>query len=427
LPRDLSRWVRGTAAVKITLPRGIRRLDPMRETVLVVSHEASRTGAPILGYNLVCELRKRYNVIAVYLGPGPLVVATRAVGVVTIARAQNTRSITFGETLVREIVSLTRLKFAIVNSIESGCMLPALSRHRVPTITLAHEFASYTRPLGTFRDAALLSDKLVFSSPLTRDNAGSQLEDLEGWSFPVIPQGRCVVPQTEPSGVITRHPARTPIAEVLRPPRFPLETIVVVGAGTVQIRKGIDLFIECANGIRQRAPELNCRFVWIGNGYDPSRDTSYSAYLADQLRRVELGEHCIFVDAVPDLSPAFASADIFLLSSRLDPLPNVAIDAMTARVPVVCFDKCTGIADHLRNAMQGDQCVAQYLNTNDMVTKLIALAQSKALRQSVGMRLSNYAEATFNMERYVSQIEQLALDAAASRNHMTAKLSPVPQ
>ena len=44
--------------------------DPARETVVVVSHEASRTGAPLLALNILEDLRTRYNVVAILLGGG---------------------------------------------------------------------------------------------------------------------------------------------------------------------------------------------------------------------------------------------------------------------------------------------------------------------------------------------------------------------
>ena len=59
--------------------------------------------------------------------------------------------------------------------------------------------------------------------------------------------------------------------------------MIVLGVGTVQLRKGVDLFIECAARV-VHAPDGNrCRFVWIGNGYDPDNDLGYSVYLADQV------------------------------------------------------------------------------------------------------------------------------------------------
>ena len=36
------------------------------------------------------------------------------------------------------------------------------------------------------------------------------------------------------------------------------------------------------------------------------------------------------------------------MTSRLDPLPNVGIDAMNESTPVHCFDNACGIADILK-------------------------------------------------------------------------------
>jgi hypothetical protein len=58
--------------------------DPSRRTVLLVSHEASQTGAPVLAFNLIEKFAVRYNVISVLLGPGGLENAFRDVSSVTI-------------------------------------------------------------------------------------------------------------------------------------------------------------------------------------------------------------------------------------------------------------------------------------------------------------------------------------------------------
>jgi len=63
---------------------GAIAFDPARETVLVVSHEASMTGAPILSLNLVRGLQRRYNVVSLLLGGGPLVRDFREASVLSV-------------------------------------------------------------------------------------------------------------------------------------------------------------------------------------------------------------------------------------------------------------------------------------------------------------------------------------------------------
>ena len=58
--------------------------DPARETVVVVSHEASRTGAPILALNIIEGLCTKYNVVAIVLGRGDLIDSFRSTATATV-------------------------------------------------------------------------------------------------------------------------------------------------------------------------------------------------------------------------------------------------------------------------------------------------------------------------------------------------------
>src|SRR3954468_7699470 len=62
-------------SVASTLRIDTSRVNPKRETVLVVSHEATRTGAPVLAYNIVKRLNAQHNVVTVLLSGGNIVSA----------------------------------------------------------------------------------------------------------------------------------------------------------------------------------------------------------------------------------------------------------------------------------------------------------------------------------------------------------------
>lgn len=384
-------------------------IDNTRETVLVVSHDGARGGAPILSYNIVKGLLKKYNVVALFLGPGPIPEACRQAGAVVIGPVVIREATPLTEVVVAAMAELTSFKFALANSIEARHVLPAFAKRYIPTVTLIHEFAAYIRPHSAFREAVFWSGQVVFSSKVTRDNAVTEYPDL-GWrEYPVIPQGRCVVPgRTNGADRADREEAER-IQRSLRPEGFSSSGVVILAAGSVEYRKGVDLFIDCAARVLRRAPDLSFRFVWIGKGYDPDRDVAYSVYLEDQVRRSGLDKHVIFLKEVSDLAAAYDAADLFVLTSRLDPLPNVAIDALTIGLPIVCFRKASGIAEFLEESDLGQHSVAAYLDTDDMALKLIALSQSRELRAQLAEKCAAVAATTFNMERYVGQLEQLAL------------------
>ncbi len=378
-----------------------------RETILVVSHEASRTGAPILSLNLVQALVGQYNVVALLLGGGPLSDAFKLSGAAVLESFYLRGNPGLANDIVSQLCARFNFKFALVNSIESRVVLPPLGDYFIPVISLIHEFASYTRPRNAFRDALFWSGEVVFSANVTMENALAEFPDLSDRSAHILPQGRCLLPLAEFSEEQLQAES-THIHRLIRPKGLAEDTVVVLGAGTVQIRKGVDLFIECAARVVHALDGNRCRFVWIGNGYDPDNDVGYSVYLADQIRRADLQEHVIFVGETAAIETAYKEADLLLLSSRLDPLPNVAIDAMAHGLPVLCFDKTTGIADFLIESGLRSHCVAEYLDSSNMAKKILELAGSQALRKDVAEQCRAASMAYFNMAEYVASLEVLA-------------------
>ncbi|MHB8321192.1 MAG: rhamnan synthesis F family protein [Acidithiobacillus sp.] len=383
----------------------LHTLDPQRETVLVVCHDGSRSGAPILGYNLVLDLLRQYNVVTLFLGPGPMLEACRALGSVVLGPVAHHRHPLIADRTIAAILERTALRFAIINSVEARFPLAALARRHVATVSLIHEFAAYIRPHGAFLDTVRWSGATVFSSRLTRDDARDRHGELREIAFPVIPQGRCVLP----GGSTVRSAAPTVILRRAAPPTdFLADGLVVLGLGTVELRKGVDLFLDCAARVYRAAPNLPIRFVWVGKGYDPENDTDYSVYLADQIQRAGLAQWVQFVDELPDLQGMYAAADLLLLSSRLDPMPNVAINALSEGLPVLCFDKATGIADILRDHGLAESCVAPYLDTARMAEQILAIAHSPTLLRELAESAMRLAAETFQMPHYVERIVALS-------------------
>src|SRR5262249_47883317 len=153
---------------------------------------------------------------------------------------------------------------------------------------------------------------------------------LRGRPIHLLPQGATPAPamhrarQTDESSRALSELARLKQNE---------HALVVLGCGTDHFRKGVDLFLSCASAVARLASKRPVRFVWLGAGFEPDTDTLYSCYLADQIERAGLGTTVTMIDAIPDVEPAYALTDVFFLSSRLDPLPNVTIDAALHGIP----------------------------------------------------------------------------------------------
>lgn len=418
------RWARRNGLVQIfrILSRGLyyaaktnvyllNKADQSRETILVVSHEASRTGAPILALNLVNKLSKRYNVVVILLGSGNIIesfIRSNALEIHILNK--NFMPWILILRRLRSVLRRYHFKYALVNSIESSIVLDALDNSEIPTISLIHEFAAYTRPRDAFRRTLFSSTEVVFSADIVRKNMVAEYPDLAICKTHLLPQGLCLPPtDNKSSSEIEREHER--IRDLIRQKKPSGDRFIVLGAGSVQIRKGVDLFIDCAHRIKNSRGGDNFRFVWIGKGFDPENDLTYSAYLQDQICRSELQGYVEFIDETFAIEAAYEEADIFFLSSRLDPLPNVAIEVMAHRVPVVCFEKTTGIADFLNESGLGNFCVGKYLDCADLAEKILCLSRSKILYDSVCSRCYEESTRAFDMDKYVINLERVASGA----------------
>jgi glycosyltransferase involved in cell wall biosynthesis len=400
---------RRTLPVTATLNFDRSRLKSGRETVLIIVHEASRTGAPILAYNVAKRLRRTRNVVALLLAGGGLVEDFEAcchavIGPLTYADWHP------GEIkhLMKHVLAAFPASYAIVNSIASWMSVPPLGRALVPVVLLVHEFASYTRPKSAMAQGLHWATEIVFSADLVARSAREEHPTETRRPLHVFPQGHCDLPPVRER--ITNLRAPPDLRSVFRP-RGAEDALVVLGCGFVHIRKGVDLFLSCAAAVAAMQPRRPVRFIWIGAGYDPEEDAAYSCYLADQITRSGLQETVEIIDEVTDLEPAYAMSDVFFLSSRLDPLPNVTVDAAVHGIPIVCFEGASGMADILAAHPETRPCVVPHLDVHAAAAVIVELANDEAKRREVGESLRNIGQATFDMDGYVARIAALGNQA----------------
>ena len=113
---------------------------------------------------------------------------------------------------------------------------------------------------------------------------------------------------------------------------------IIGGAGSAGWRKGTDLFLQLACIINKKLPHNNMIFLWVGN---QSRE---SAAQADyEIEKNGLQGKMLFTGSKPDPQNYFQVFDLLALTSREDPFPLVALEAMALKKPVYCFNDTGGI------------------------------------------------------------------------------------
>lgn len=383
-----------------------KKIDEFKENIIIVTHDLSITGCPILSLNIAKHLKAKYNVFALPLQDGKLRNEFIETFDVVLESSSNLLDPEIIHKELDEFIKKSSFLFsyAIVNSIVSRLVLPAIAKNFIPSISLIHEFASYIFPKDAIRETVLWSNETIFSAQIVLDDNIKYCKELEGLDIKILPQGICkpIFVKKVDSYFIQD------IKKSLKSYKNNSKTTVVLGCGSVHLRKGVDLFISSAAILKEKCAQLPFKFVWAGGGFDPLKDLSYSSYLEDQIMRYDIKDYLIFIGEIIDIDQIYEISDILFLSSRLDPLPNVAIESMSKGIPIICFDKSSGIAEILNGYDCGKYCVAPYLDVQKASELILNLIKNKSLYSFVSEQMAEIANEHFNMPRYVSRLNLLA-------------------
>ena len=251
--------------------------------------------------------------------------------------------------------------------------------------------------------------QIVFSSKATAESARVDYPHLEKRPVHILAQGECELPPRNDAGAQQR---RLNLARAVRPPGAEHQ-IVVLGCGTIAPRKGVDLFFECAKRVSQMKTEQPVRFVWIGARRPEFIDDRFYVQMQTLLRRSGIADRAVILDEVADLEPGYAAADILFVSARLDPLPNIAIDAALRGLPIVCFQGAGGVPEFLQGDPAAAIGVVANLDVSAAAAAIVRLADDANLRRLAGEATRHIGRRIFSMERYVEQLNTVGEAAVA--------------
>jgi glycosyltransferase involved in cell wall biosynthesis len=118
----------------------------------------------------------------------------------------------------------------------------------------------------------------------------------------------------------------------------------VVAAGRLGHQKGFDLLVEAFAGVRQMLGRGTLTI--LGDGPD-------RAALMARADALGIGDAVRLVGFQENPFAYFGAADIFVLSSRYEGLPNVVLEALASGCPVVAFDCPHGAREIVRDGVNG--------------------------------------------------------------------------
>jgi glycosyltransferase involved in cell wall biosynthesis len=380
--------------------------------VLFITHDASRTGAPIVLLHLLRAV-VRADVIDVVVAAGsggpllaeftqlaPTVVlsaprAVRAVGRRVRGGASATRQLERA-LAKRRIGRLGRFDLVYSNTVMNTELLALVGS--APVITHVHELEQWIAAKVTPEKMDTLvarTDHFIVASEPVRRN----LCDRHG----ADPARVTVVEEFIDLDAV---PARAgPSSDVAG------GSVHIGGAGTLDRRKGADLFIRAAAAIRA-ASTVDIRFTWIGGDLEAAFAREVRALAAE----LGIADHVVFTGHVGDALRRLAQLDLFLLTSREDPFPLVMLEAAALRLPIVCFDGTGGAPGFVEDDAGS---VVAHLDTAALAQAALGLIDDPARMRRAGDRAREKVERRSDVKvaapRILALIEATCADADGQR------------
>lgn len=294
---------------------------------------------------------------------------------------------------------------AITSTVICGSVVPLLKRSGFQVLSLIHEMPGIIREMKQEENAKLiasLADKIVFPAQLVRD----QFNEIVS-----LPEEKVVI---RAQGVLRKNPYKhaknEAHREICKQHSLPINTQIVLCIGYMDVRKGIDFFVEIASLVIKQCPETV--FIWVGHA-----EISLEQKIHERVQALGLTSKIIFAGYVRDPMAYYAAASVYALTSREDPFPNVVLESAEVNVPIVGFQDASGAGDFI--LAQGGRLAKQYSTEDfsrhvcDLLTQPFAgVAQGVASLRQYAIDLVHYLNGfprvsvivpNYNYERYIHQ------------------------
>jgi len=404
--------------------------------VLFISHDASRTGAPMLLLNFLRwfkenadtpfeillgrggELEKDFSALAptsVFYreGEGPEAIRKHNI----IRRVTRRLGINNPASRIRRRMAGSNIGLIYSNTSTNGNILQALSFLDCPVISHIHEL-SYSIDLRSdkFDYVKERTAHFIACSQAVKDNLVNR-HNISPDNISVIHE---FTPTPDENAISTQH-------LLCHELKLPEDAFIVGSSGTRHWRKGPDLFIQLASCVLDKLRAFdkmnqrirsnvipacfkrestlldprfrgddNLHFVWIGGGDKEQNDA-----IGRAVAETGLKEQVHFLEAKQDPLGYFADFDVFALTSREDPFPLVCLEVASLGKPVLCFDKSGGEPEFVEK-----DCgfVVPNLDVDAMADRVIELYKDREFLRQLGQNAAKKVRNRHTLEANAPKI-----------------------
>jgi len=184
---------------------------------------------------------------------------------------------------------------------------------------------------------------------------------------------------------------------------IPQDAFVVACVGRLREQKGHRYLLDALDAVRSEIPSILCLIAGEG---------PLSGQLEARAQLLGLAGVCRFLGLVNPIQHVYEAADVLVLPSLYEGMPNVVLEAMATGRPVIAT-AVEGSTDLVVPSVTGILIPAG--NVGALATALLRLARDPDRRTEMGRQSRLIAERKYGIERMVAAVERLYLKEFAQR------------
>ncbi len=173
------------------------------------------------------------------------------------------------------------------------------------------------------------------------------------------------------------------------------DSCVAIYVGRLDPQKGVDVLLRAVAMARKRAPHLELLLVGAG----PQRPA-----LEQLAAELQINSHARFLGWRPEATELMRAADMLVLPSRWEGMPNVVLEAMAAGLPVVAT-RAEGTAELVRHRETG--LLVAIDDAHELAEAIAETAADAELRRTWGLRGQAIAINDFSVVQMVQRYQHL--------------------
>jgi glycosyltransferase involved in cell wall biosynthesis len=171
--------------------------------------------------------------------------------------------------------------------------------------------------------------------------------------------------------------------------------------GNINSFKGHSYFIKAANKIKDEIKDV--KFLIVGSKLDTA--SAYWNKLQKLVSELGLEDDVIFTGFRSDIPEILSALDVFVLSSVREACPNVVLEAMAMRVPVVATD-VGAVSEQVINGQTG--ILVQARNPTAIANAVLAyLRKPKEEIEEMLSKAQKRIDSTFSLSKITEQQKKI--------------------